>query len=65
MLDLRDEINDQSRMLLIAMAGAAGCLLLIACTNLASLTVARAARRRELALRTALGAGHRRLVRQL
>lgn len=66
MLELRDEINDQSRSLLAAMAGAAACLLLIACTNLASLTVARAtARSRELALRTVLGAGWRRLVRQL
>lgn len=66
MIDLRDEINDQSRMLVIGMAGAAACLLLIACTNLASMTVARAtARRRELALRTVLGAGHLRLIRQL
>ena len=66
MLELRDEVSDQSRMLLTAMAGAAACLLLIACTNLASLTVARAtARARELALRTVLGAGQRRLVRQL
>lgn len=66
MIDLREEINDQSRMLVIGMAGAAACLLMIACTNLASMTVARAtARRRELALRTVLGAGHLRLVRQL
>ena len=66
MLRLRDEISDQPRMLLAALAGAAGCLLLIACTNLASLTVARAtARGRELALRTLLGAGQGRLVRQL
>ena len=66
MIELRDEINNQSRTLLLAMAGAAGCLLLIACTNLASLTIARATTRsRELAVRTALGAGRRRLTRQM
>lgn len=63
---LRDELNDQSRMLLLVIAGAAACLLLLACTNLASLVIARAtARVRELAVRTAMGAGRSRLVRQL
>jgi len=62
---LRDELTDQSRMMLLALAGAAACVLLIACTNLASLIVARAAARgRELAVRTALGAGRERLVRR-
>ena len=63
---LQDEISGQSRLLLYALLGAAFCVLLIACTNLANLMLARAlARQKEVALRSALGAGRERLVRQM
>jgi predicted permease len=63
---LRDELPWQSKELLIALGAAALCILLIACANLANLLMTRAlARRQELAVRAAMGAGPERLLRQL
>jgi predicted permease len=65
-LPLRGELSSQTRLLVSALFGAALCVLLIANTNLASLLLTRiVGRRGELAVRTALGAGRERLVRQL
>lgn len=65
-LELRDEVSERARMLVLALCGAALCILLLSCANLASLLLARGMQReREIAVRAALGAGRERLVRQL
>lgn len=65
-LGLRDDVTEHARLLVLALCGATLCILLLACANLASLFLARGAHRaRELAVRSALGAGPQRLVRQL
>ncbi len=66
LMGLKDYVSGKLRRSLVVLWSAVGLILLIVCVNLANFLLARAAgRSKEFALRSALGAGRGRLVRQL
>lgn len=66
MMPFRDNLSQRSRDMVMTLMAASACILLIVCMNLASLLTARSfARSKEIAVRSALGAGRERMIRQV